>query len=226
VALMSTVRVHFQEELRALERDVAKLGSFVESMIAEAMRALVEQDTALADEVIRKDDIADDLDLAIEQAAMRLLALQQPMAKDLRLIGTALKVIADLERIGDYAVDIARAAQILSNEPFFKPLEDLPRMAAIAQAMLRDVLRAFVQRDLELVAKVCEDDDLVDQLWYKLLDELMGVMRRSPDLVRQATYLLLVARYLERVADHTTNVAERVNYVETGVLKQLVPACH
>ena len=223
---MSTVRVHFQEELRALERDVAKLGSFVESMIAEAMRALVEQDTALADEVIRKDDIADDLDLAIEQAAMRLLALQQPMAKDLRLIGTALKVIADLERIGDYAVDIARAAQILSNEPFFKPLEDLPRMAAIAQAMLRDVLRAFVQRDLELVAKVCEDDDLVDQLWYKLLDELMGVMRRSPDLVRQATYLLLVARYLERVADHTTNVAERVNYVETGVLKQLVPACH
>ena len=219
---MTTVRRHFDQELRQLEQDVLKLGSFVEAMVAEAMRALVNQDRDLADEVTRKDDIADDLDLAVEQNSMRLLALQQPMARDLRTIGTALKVIADLERIGDYAVDIARAAKVLCDEPFFKPLEDIPRMAELTQRMLRDALKAFVQHDVDLAERVCEDDDAVDKLWYSLLDELMSFMRKNPDLVGQATYLLLVARYLERVADHTTNVAERIYYMETGQLKQLV----
>ena len=218
---MTTVRKHFQEELQDLERDVLKLGSFVEAMVAEAMRALVTQDAELADEVIRKDDVADDLDLAIEQAAMRLLALQQPMAKDLRIIGSGLKMIADLERIGDYSVDIARTAKILSDEPFFKPLEDIPRMAELAQLMIRDVLRAFVQRDVPLAEKVCRDDDEVDKIWHSLLDELMDFMRKDPSLVKQAICLLLVARHLERIADHATNVAERVYYVETGELKQL-----
>jgi phosphate transport system protein len=220
---MATVRRHFQEEMALLERDVLRLGSLVESMVADALRALVNQDTALAEEVIRRDDVADDLDLAIEQASMRLLALQQPMAQDLRVIGTTLKAIADLERIGDYSVDIARAAKVLSTEPFFKPLEDIPRMAEMAQQMVRDVLRAFVQRDLDLVERVCEQDNEVDRLWYALLEELMEFMRRDPALVKQATYLLLVARYLERVADHATNVAERVYYIATGELKQLVP---
>lgn len=218
---MSALRVHFQAQVSALQRDVLKLGSFVEAMVAESMRALVNQDNSLADEVIRKDDIADDLDLAIEQAAMRLLALQQPMAKDLRLIGTALKMIADLERIGDYAVDIARTAKVLSAEPFFKPLEDIPRMAELVELMIRDVLKAFVQGDVELAKKVCQEDDRVDKLWYSLLSELMKFMRKDPNLVKQATYLLLVARYLERIADHATNVAERVYYIETGELIQL-----
>ncbi len=218
---MTTLRVHFQAQISNLQRDVLKLGSFVEAMVAESMRALVNQDNKLADEVIRKDDIADDLDLAIEQTAMRLLALQQPMAKDLRLIGTALKMIADLERIGDYAVDIARTAKVLSTEPFFKPLEDIPRMAELTELMIRDVLKAFVQGDVELAKKVCQEDDQVDKLWYSLLDELMDFMRKDPALVKQATYLLLVARYLERIADHATNVAERVYYIETGELIQL-----
>lgn len=218
---MPRLRKTFDTELHELERRLLKLGAFVEEMLNEAMRALTEQDVALAEQVIRRDDVADDMDIQIESECMSLLALQQPMSKDLRAIGTALKVIADLERIGDYSVDIARTARVLSGEPYFKPLVDIPRMAELTATMVRDALTAFVNRDLELVRRVCADDDAVDKMWYGLLEELMDFMRKDPGLVTQATHLLLVARYLERVADHATNVAERVAYMETGVLEQL-----
>ncbi len=218
---MESLRTTFSQQLRDLEQQLVKLGAFVEGMLNDAVRALVDQDVPLADEIIRRDDVADAMDIDIESACMRLLALQQPMSKDLRAIATALKVIADLERIGDYSVDIARTARVLAGEPYFKPLEDIPRMAELTSKMVRDVLTAFINRDLRLVRQVCADDDAVDRLWYALLEELMAFMRRDPALVTQGVHLLLVARYLERIADHATNVAERINYMETGKLEQL-----
>lgn len=218
---MRRIRQSFETELDEVQRKVTRLASFVTGMLARAMRALVEQDSALADRVIAEDDVADDLDLEIEQDCMRLLALQQPMARDLRTLGTALKIIADLERVGDYAVDIARSAKVLAGEAYFKPLEDIPRMAELTEAMVRDAAEAFVKHDLDLVHRVVRQDDEVDRIWYRLLDELVEYMRGDPDLVLQATHLLLVARYLERIADHVVNVAERVAYMETGRFENL-----
>ncbi|MGC9318471.1 MAG: phosphate signaling complex protein PhoU [Armatimonadota bacterium] len=218
---MRRIRETFEGQIEQVQVDVTRLASFVVEMLADAMRALVEQDEALADKVIMDDDVADELDLHIEQECMRLLALQQPMAKDLRIIGTAMKVIADLERVGDYAVDIARSAKTLADEPYFKALVDIPRMGDITISMVRTAAEAFVKQDLELVRQVVERDDDVDRLWYHLLDELVEYMRNDPELILQATHLLLVARYLERCADHVVNVAERVSYMETGRFEDL-----
>jgi phosphate transport system protein len=153
---------------------------------------------------------------------MHLLALQQPMAKDLRIIGTALKITTDLERIGDYSVDIAKSAVRLSTQPYARPLVRIPRMAELAGRMVRGSLAAFVTRDLSKIDEVIELDDAVDdlyrQIWRALLDEMaQGLMPHE-----RGVRLILVARYLERIADHATNVAERVHYMETGVLHQLV----
>lgn len=218
---MRRIRESFEEQIEQVQVDVTRLASFVIEMLSDAMRALVDQDEALADKVIRDDDVADDLDLHIEQECMRLLALQQPMAKDLRIIGTAMKIIADLERVGDYAVDIARSAKTLAAEPYFKALVDIPRMGEITIRMVRMAAQAFVKEDLDLVRQVIEQDDEVDRLWYHLLGELIDYMQRDPELVLQSTHLLLVARYLERIADHVVNVAERVSYMETGQFEDL-----
>lgn len=217
------VRQPFEDELSELKNEVLRMGSFVEGMLDDALDALLRQDVAKANEVIRADDVADGIDLGIEARCMRLLALQQPMARDLRLIGSAFKIDSDLERIGDHAVDIARAAKALAGQPYFKPLVDIPRLAALAKEMMHNSLLAFVRMDLALVQKVVQDDDEVDNLYHDLIAELVDYMKRDPATVEQATQLLLVARLLERVADHAVNVAERVQYVETGRLKQIVP---
>lgn len=218
---MTMLRSAFAAEMENLEKQLLRMGSFVENMLASATKALVEQDENLANEVILRDDIADEMDLNIEHMCMRLLALQQPLAKDLRTIGTALKIITDLERIGDYSVDIARVAKRLLREPYYKPLEDIPLMSEIVTSMVREALRAFVDRDLELVRQVCEKDTDVDQIWHRLAAELTEQMEKDPKLVRQAVSLILAARYLERIGDHATNVAERVYYTETGDLVQI-----
>jgi len=212
----SDIRVAFHAELAELRDTVLRMGTFVESMLERAMQALTAQDRELAEEVHRSDDVPDRLDLEIEQVAIRLLALQQPLARDLRAIAGCLRIAADLERVGDYAKDIAKVAIRLSGEPYFKPLEDLPRMARCAQEMLRLSLRCFVDRDLELARQVAAMDRGVDELWDRLRDELRQSMQRDPHLVPQATELLFVARYLERIGDHTVNVVERVYTIETG----------
>ncbi len=218
---MSATRLQFDEELDTLCRHLLEMGSDADSMVERAIRALTEQNVRLAEEVIANDDVVDDLDLRIETQCLRMIALQQPVARDLRLIATTLKIITDLERIGDNAVDIAKAARELARYTFFKPLVDIPRMAACVRQMIRDALVSFVNHDLDLVHKVVEADDEVDVLFYNLRDELHGFMQRDPALVMQASYLLFVAHYLERIADHAVNIAERVYYVETGNLVQL-----
>jgi phosphate transport system protein len=220
---MSATRIQFEAELEELRQQLLEMGSAADRMVADAIQALKEQDVPLAERVIAEDDRIDDLDLSIETDCMRLIALQAPVGHDLRVVGTALKVITDLERIGDHAVDIAKVARKLSNEPFFQPLVDLPRMADSTRMMLRDALSAFVNHDLALVEDVVRADDTVDRMFHEVRDDLHAVMRRDPSLVVQASYLLFVAHYLERIADHTVNIAERVCYVETGHLAQLSP---
>jgi phosphate transport system protein len=215
-------RQHFNQQLRQLEEDMVRMGAVVEEMVDKAVRALMERDIDLANEVINEDDLADSLDLHIEQRCMRLLALQQPMSKDLRTIGSILKAITDLERIGDFSVDIARATQRIADKPYFRPLVDIPRMADKVKEMVRDTLKAFVERDLEAVMRICkEDDDVVDAYQNALIHELIEAMQQDPKCVHQAAHLMLITRYLERIADHCTNVAERVYYMETGRLEEL-----
>jgi len=214
-------RTTFDEQLATLRHRLLAMASAADNMVGLAMQALIEQDVELAEQVIANDDTIDGLDLEIETECMRLLALQAPVARDLHLVGTALKAITDLERIGDHAVDIAKVARKLSRDSFYKPLVDLPKMASAVRQMLRDAMTSFVNHDLELVDKVVSDDDEVDTMFHRIRDELHAVMRRDPDLVVQASYLLFVAHYLERIADHVVNIAERVYYVETGELAQL-----
>ena len=221
---MRRTRQAFDEQLADLERKLLEMGTFVEAMLEKAGRALVEHDVNLAQEAIAADDTADDMDLDIEQHCMRLLALQQPMSRDLRTIGTVMKVIADVERIGDYSVDIAKTAIELAQTEYYKPLEDIPRMVEIVRHMLREALEALVARDLKRVQWVVNEDDRVDRLWYRLREQIEDVMQERPEVVKQAVALLLVARYLERVADHTVNIAERVAYMETGRLEALAPS--
>jgi len=218
---MRRTRQAFDEQLKLLEERLLEMGRFVEAMLDKAVRALTEQNVELARELIAEDDTADAMDLDIEQQCMRLLALQQPMSRDLRTIGTVMKVIADVERIGDYSVDIAKTAIKLADTQYFKPLVDIPKMAEIVRGMLRQALEALVHRDLDLVAQVIERDDSVDKLWYMLLDQIEDIMQEHPEFVNQGIALLLVARYLERVADHTVNIVERVAYMETGRLETL-----
>jgi phosphate transport system protein len=221
---MRRTRQAFDEQLDQLQQRLVEMGTFVEAMLEKAVRALAAQDVDLAREVIAEDDVADAMDIEIEQHCMRLLALQQPMSRDLRTIGTVMKVIADVERIGDYSVDIAKTAIKLADTEYFKPLVDIPRMTDFVRTMLRQALEALVKRDLGLVSQVVNLDDEVDKLWYRLCEQIEQIMRQRPELVTQAVPLLLVARYLERVADHTVNIAERVAYMETGRLEVLAPS--
>jgi len=221
---MRRTRQAFDEQLRALEQRLLEMGSFVEMMVDKAVQALKGHDVGLAREVIAADDTADRMDIEIEQECMRLLALQQPMSRDLRTIGTAMKVIADIERIGDYSVDIAKTAIRLAETEYFRPLEDIPKMTDIVRRMLRRALEAMVRRDMTIVQEVVDYDEEVDRLWYKLYDDIQRVMQERCEVVPQATALLLVARYLERIADHAVNIAERVAYVETGRLEALAPS--
>ena len=215
------IRHSFEQDIRELEQELLSMGGVVEEMLSKAVQALVNRDRALADEAIAMDDIADSYNVNIETRCLRLLALQQPMARDLRTIAGAMKIITDIERMGDYTVDIAKTAKFLADQTPFKPLVDIPRMAEIVQRMLREVLEAFVSRDLDLVEKMVSDDDVVDKMAHDLHEELADAIERNPKITRQALRLLLITRYLERIADHITNVGERVYYMETGELKEL-----
>lgn len=218
---MSLTRSQFEEELEKLRNMLLAMGSEADRAVAEAMQALEERDLDAAEAVIELDDRIDTMDLQIEAESMRIIALQHPLARDLRLVGTALKIITDLERIGDHAVDIAKVARKFSRTTQDKALADLPRMAAAVRQMLKTALDAFVRHDLTLVDKVVEADDEVDEQFHRIRDDLHAAMRSDPEVVVEGSYLLFVAHYLERIADHAVNIAERVHFVETGQLAQL-----
>ena len=213
---MSVVRHGFDQELEALRRDLLQMGDVVQRAINNAVEALAKQDVELAKKVIEGDDEIDRLQIEIEDRCMSLIARQQPVARDLRILGTALKITTDLERIGDHAAGIAKIAKKIGHKPLIKPLVDIPRMALIAQHMLKDTLQAYLHLDIHLAEQVCRDDKMVDKLYRQVFRELLTFMMEDAKKISQGTQLIFVARYLERIADHSTNVSEWVIYLVTG----------
>jgi phosphate transport system protein len=204
---------HFHEELDGLKQTLLAMGALVEDQIRRVMRALVERDSDLAQNVIDRDRQVNAYDVEVDEKCVELLALHQPTAGDLRFITTAMKIVTDLERIGDQAVNIAQRAIELNEEPQLKPYIDLPRMAEKAQRMVKESLDAFVARDTELARQVCANDDEVDGIKEQVFRELLTYMMSDAKTIPRAIRLMLVSRFLERVADHATNIAEMVIYM-------------
>jgi len=206
----------YEEDLRGLRAGLLRMGGLVERQIVEAVESLVNRNTEQARETIQRDTEVNRLDTEMDQRCINLLALHQPTARDLRFITTGLKITTDLERIGDNAVNICERATELNAEPQLKPYIDIPRMADIAQTMVKDALDAFMREDTELAAEVIARDDEVDQLNYQTYRELLSYMVEDPQTIPRATKILFISKYLERIADHATNIAEMVVYMVKG----------
>lgn len=219
---MATTRASFDDELAQLRTHVRSMGLALDGMLELAIRAIIEQDEALTARVIDAEDGIDRLDGEVERTCLRLISLQQPVASDLREIGTAFKVVTDLERTGDYAVDIAKIGRRIARHGiFYKPIVDLPRMSDLVRAMLRDAMTAYAGRDQDLVERIIAADDVVDDVYHQYRDYAIEAMRQDTSLVYLGTFVVLATKYLERVGDHLVNVAERVHYLITGDLKPL-----
>jgi phosphate transport system protein len=206
----------FDDELQQLKEKILKMGSMVEDAIKNSVLSLVERDNTLAINVIDNDRVVNTLDVEIDEESIRLIALRQPKAGDLRFITTAMKITTDLERMGDLAVNIAERALELNDEPILKPYIDIPKMRSIAQRMTQDALDAFVRKDKRLARDVIIRDDEVDDLKHAVLHELALFMVKDPTTVTRAMKVSFVAQYLERIADHATNIAEMVIYLVDG----------
>jgi phosphate transport system protein len=207
---------HFHEELNQVKQKTLRLGSLVEDMVERAVTALVERDPVLAEETIATDQKVDTLEVEIDEECIRLLALYQPAAGDLRFVTTAMKIATDLERSADQAVNISQRAIELNEEPQLKPYIDIPIMSQLSQKMLRDCLDAFVRRDVDLARAVIESDNRVDALKNQVFRELLTFMMEDPRTITRAIGLILVSRHLERIADHATNIAEMVVFLVEG----------
>ena len=207
---------HFHEELEALKQTLLAMGGLVEDQIRRVMRALMDRDDTLAQEVINPDGQVNAYDVEVDEPCVELLALNQPAAADLRFITTAMKIVTDLERIGDQAVNIAQRVLELNREPQLKPYIDLPRMAEKAQRMVKESLDAFVARDTALARQVCGEDAEVDALKEQIFRELLTFMMEDPRTIPRAIRVILISRFMERVADHATNIAEMVVYLVEG----------
>jgi phosphate transport system protein len=205
-----------EQDIEKLKEFILKMGAFVEDAIKKSVKALVERDRDLAIAVIDGDAIVNNYDVEIEEECIRFLAIWQPTGSNLRLVTTAIKIITDLERMGDLAVDTCERAIEMLDEPPLKPFIDLPRMAEAAQKMLKDSLDAFVAQDADLAVQVCEADDFVDNLNVQLFNELLLYMLKDPKNIGRAVRLTYIAKYLERIADHATNIAEMVVYMVKG----------
>ena len=204
---------HFQDELEQLKARLLEMGGLAEEQVRQAVKALVNRDRGLIARVLTSDDPLNALHIEVDNRCFTLLALYQPMAVDLRAIVAAVKINTDLERVGDLAINIAEAAQRYVGHPPVKKLIDIPRMANIAQGMLRDALDAFVRRDTALAQNVLNEDDALDSLKTQIFRELLTYMLADPATIEPALDLILVSRHLERIGDHATNVAEDVIFM-------------
>jgi phosphate transport system protein len=210
---LERVTRHFQEELELLQERLLAMGGLAEERVREAVRSLSGRDPDLVERVLVGDEPINDLHIEIDDRCFKLLALHQPMAADLRAIVAAVKINTDLERVGDLAVNIAEAAKRYLQHPPVKPLIDIPRMADIAQGMLRDALDAFVRRDVALAEAVIAEDDRLDALKTQIFRELLTYMLAEPGTIEPSLDLVLISRHLERIGDHATNIAEDVIFM-------------
>jgi len=216
-----TTRETFDRDLGRLQEDLLRMGGLVQAAIRQSIEALEARSVTLADEVISGDNATDALHLELEERCLQLMATQQPMAKDLRMIAAVWAMSIDLERMGDHAEDIARITRRIAEQPLLKPLLDIPRMAGLVGEMLSEGLDAFVARDAARAERMAAKDDGVDHLYAQVFRELLTYMLEDPRNTQRATHLLMVAQALERMGDHATNIAERVIYMVTGTLKEL-----
>ncbi len=216
---------HFDEELTQLKEQILRMGSLVEQQVQGAIQALVDRDSDLARRVIQNDRQVNTMDVEVDENCIRLLALHQPTARDLRFITTAMKISTELERMSDLAENICERAIELNEEPQLKPYIDIPRMANWGLTMVKESLDAFVNRDAGLARKVCGDDDFVDDLTEQLFRELLSFMMENPATISRAIRLTFIAKYIERISDHATNVAELVVYlVEGKIIRHTLPS--
>jgi len=218
---MDSLRGTFEHELKGLIDQVMAMGETVMEMLKKSMVSFHKDNTNLADEVIRMDDVVDKYNNDIETKCLQLIATQQPMAKDLRIIASTMRIISDIERMGDYTVDITKFAKRLMGKPRLASAADIQKMVDLVQKMLQETLDAMSKKDLKLIAKIIEDDENVDAALRNMFDSVLLEIEKKPLVAREAIYQLLMARYLERIADHITNVCERIYYMETGELKEL-----
>jgi phosphate transport system protein len=207
------METHFQQELNKLKQNLLKMAGLAEQAINNAIEALVQRNTSLAEKTIAEDEKINQMEILIDEWCLKLLALHQPLAADLRFIASAMRINIELERIGDLAVNIAERVISLNQEPQLKPYIDIPRMAEITQSMVKDVLNAFVNGDAALARAVCERDDQVDALNDQVFRELLTYMMADPKTITRAVHLIIVSRCLERIADHATNIAEGVIFM-------------
>ena len=218
----------YEEELKKLREEILYMGGLVEDQIQKAVKSLVDRDSEMAQIIIERDHEVNRLDVEIDELCIRLLALHQPAGKDLRFITTGLKITTDLERIGDMSVNLCERALELNQEPQLKPYIDIPRMARIAQRMIRESLDAFVREDTDLALKVCKDDEEIDQLNSQIFREVISFMIEDPHTINRAIKISSISKYLERMADHATNVAEMVIFMAKGKsirhMKELPPS--
>jgi phosphate transport system protein len=206
----------FEQDLRDLREKLLAMGAKVEHLIAQSMKALTERDSVLAEKVVAADKDVNRLEVEIDELCRRILALRQPAASDLRLITTALKIVTDLERIGDLAVNIAERSMDLNQVPPLAPYVDTPRLAELAQQQVKKALDAFVSGDVNKAEEVLQGDDLLDALFLKIFNELLAYMMEDSKNIRRATALMFIAKHLERIGDHAMNVAEMVVYMVRG----------
>ncbi len=218
---MAAIRTQFDQELAELKSGVLRLGSMIEQAIAESMRALVDRDNALARIVIARDQEVNELHRQLRERAFMIMATQQPVARDLRLIVSFQHMVLELERMGDHAVGIARASLRLNDMPILKPYVDLPKMAELVESQVHDILGAVIEADQDRARAIAERDDEVDLLYHKLWDELLGYMIEDTGNVQRAAVLLFLAKDLERIADRVTNIAEDVVFLHTGRIVEL-----
>ncbi|MBV8865161.1 MAG: phosphate signaling complex protein PhoU [Acidobacteriaceae bacterium] len=208
---------HFEQELEKLKGQLLEMSALVESAIYRSVQGVVEKNEELAQQVLKNEGRINQLEIEIDDMAISLLALQAPLAADLRLVTAAIKINNDLERMGDLSVSIAQSALALIREPLIRPLIDIPHIAGLAQGMVRKALDAFVNRDAEMARSVLASDDAVDNMRTASYHELMSFMEKNPQQIPQALYLLSVVRNLERIADHATNIAEDVLFLVKGI---------
>ncbi|GKX30947.1 phosphate transport system regulatory protein PhoU [Vallitalea longa] len=210
------IRYNFEKKINELHKDLIKMGTLIEQSLDDAIQALIKQDVSLAKKVIDKDDEIDNMELRIEKECLLLIVTQQPIATDLRDIASVLKIITDLERIGDHCTDISEYTIRLANEQYIKPLIHIPQMAEAVKSMIKDTIDSCVKKDIDLARSVCQRDDTIDDYFDEIVNELMSLMVEKSSVVKQCTDFLFIVKYLERMGDHATNIAEWIIFTVTG----------
>ncbi len=210
------MRVEFDKELKELHKSLLKMGTYIEQSIDDTMEAFIKQNAHLAQEIIVRDDIIDNMESTIESECLMLIARQQPIAGDLRLIASVLKIITDLERIADHCADISEFTIKLSETPYKHFIDEIPEMAKQLKKMIKNTIDSYIDLDVEKAINTAKEDDIIDKYFYSIINKIQELMKQDASFVEQGIYFIFIVKYLERMGDHATNICEWVAYRVTG----------